>query len=162
MTSACVKYATLIGAREGELSPDERGALADHLAGCERCQARLADAEALAALLPEALLAEANGRDFSTFSDGVLARIPQYRDTVRGAPARGRLVDWVRHHRLAAALGTLAPALAALAIVVYVGRAQSGDDATVQVSAESGTTMVLDTHEGPVVLFADADDDQGS
>ena len=72
----CLRFAPMIGARPGELSEEDARALADHLATCEACQARLADEEALSGLLSEGLLAEANRRDFSTFADEVLARIP--------------------------------------------------------------------------------------
>jgi hypothetical protein len=95
-------------------------------------------------------MAEASRRDFAAFSDEVLARIPEYRSRRRG------FVDWVRHHRLLAAAGGLAPALAALALVVYVGRAQApGEEIALQVSAEGRGAMVLDTSEGPVVLLGD-------
>ncbi|GEJ57606.1 anti-sigma factor family protein [Anaeromyxobacter diazotrophicus] len=160
--TACTRFAPMLGARPGELSEPEAQALAEHLAGCDACQARLADEEALAGMLGDALLAEANRRDFATFSDEVLRRIPEYRARPAAAPARaaraGGLLDWVRHHRLFTAVGTLAPALAALAVVVYVGRSPSpapGDEAALQVSAEGRGTTVLDTTEGPVVLLGD-------
>ena len=165
--SPCLRFAPMIGARPGELSDADASELAEHLATCDACQARLADAGALAGLLSQALLDEANRRDFSTFSDEVLARIPQYarpRPSVRpersraAAESKGGVLDWIRHHRLAAALGTLAPALAALALVVYVGRGQGGpgpDDVLVQVIAETGSATVLDTSDGPVVLLGE-------
>ncbi|HEX7623558.1 MAG TPA: zf-HC2 domain-containing protein, partial [Anaeromyxobacteraceae bacterium] len=135
----CLRFAPMVGARPGELSDGDASELAEHLATCSACQARLADAGALAGLLSQALLDEANRRDFSTFSDEVLARIPAYREAAAGQrgtsprPTEGahgtrRTTDgiwaWIRRHRLAAALGTLAPALAALALVVYVDRGQ--------------------------------------
>ena len=158
----CLRFAPLIGARPGELSDADASELAEHLATCDACQARLADAGALAGLLSQALLDEANRRDFSTFSDEVLARIPAYRHVsadrqgTRPRPAEG-LWAWIRHHRLAAALGTLAPALAALALVVYVGRGQGPgpDDVLVEVTVEGGAATVLDTSDGPVVLFGE-------
>ena len=76
----------------------------------------------------------------------------------------GRILDWIRHHRFATAMGTLAPALAALALVVYVDRGRGGpgpDDVLVQVTAEGGSATVLDTSDGPVVLFGD-DEPAGS
>jgi anti-sigma factor RsiW len=140
----------MLGARPGELSEADARDLAEHLATCDDCQARLADEVALSGMLGDALMAEASRRDFTTFSDGVLARIPEYR-----SPRRG-FADWVRHHRLIAAAGALAPALAALALVVYVGRSQGpGDEAALQVSAEGRAATVLDTSEGPVVLLGD-------
>lgn len=151
----CARFAPMLGARPGELSDADAAALADHLGACEACQARLADAEALSGMLGDALLAEASRRDFSRFSDEVLARIPAYRGAA-GA-ARGGFLDWVRHHRLLSAAGALVPALAALALVVYVGRSAPppGDEVALQVSAEGGGATVLDTSEGPVVLFGD-------
>lgn len=157
--SACTRFAPMLSARAGELSGADAHALAEHLATCDACQARLADEAALAGMLSDALTAEANRRDFATFSDEVLARIPEYRDAPR---RRGGFLDWVRHHRLVAALGGLAPALAALAIVVYVrGSHGPGDEVALQVSAESGVPMVLETADGPVVLLGD-DEPAGS
>jgi len=157
----CLRFAPMIGARPGELPDEDARALAEHLAACSACQARAADAGALEGLLSEALLAEANARDFSTFSDQVLERIPEYREAVgqRGTSPRatGGIWSWIRHHRFAAAMGTLAPALAAVAIVIYVGRGQGPgpDDVLVEVTVEGGGATVLDTSDGPVVLFGE-------
>jgi anti-sigma factor RsiW len=146
----------MLGARPGELGDDETRALADHLAACDACQARLADSEALADLLPDALMAEANRRDFASFSDGVLARIPEYARAARGE--RAGFWGWVRHHRAVATLSALAPALAALALVVYLDRASAPlDAAQYEVVAEGRGATVLDTSDGPVVLLGDAD-----
>ncbi|HYS82957.1 MAG TPA: zf-HC2 domain-containing protein [Anaeromyxobacteraceae bacterium] len=157
----CLRFAPMIGARPGELPDEDARALAEHLAACSACRARAADGDTLAALLSQALLAEANARDFSTFSDEVLARIPAYRDAAagrRGTSARPTdgFWAWIRHHRFATAMGTLVPALAAVAIVIYVGRGEGPgpDDVLVQVTAE-GSATVLDTSDGPVVLFGE-------
>jgi hypothetical protein len=164
--TACLRFAPMIGGHPGELSEEEAGALAEHLGSCEACQARLADEKALSGILSEALLAEANRRDFGTFSDEVLARIPAYREApaLRGgrataffeAPPRGFLspiLSWVRHHRLASAL---APALAAVALILYLGGDSGPEPALVVVSAEGRRgAMVLETSEGPVVLLGD-------
>jgi anti-sigma factor RsiW len=147
--TACARFAPMLGARPGELSEAEARELAEHLAACEECQARLADEEAVSGMLGEALMAEASRRDFASFSDEVLARIPEYR-------SRRGFAEWVRHHRLFAAAGALAPVLAAIAIVVYVDRSPTpGDEIALQVSAEGRGAMVLDTSEGPVVLLGD-------
>jgi len=158
----CLRFAPMIGARPGELPDEDARALADHLASCPACTARAADADALAGLLSQALLAEANGRDFSTFSDEVLAKIPAYREAAGQRGTSNRPTDgiwsWIRHHRFATAMGTLAPVLAALALVVYVDRGRGGpgpDDVLVQVTAEGESATVLDTSDGPVVLFGD-------
>jgi anti-sigma factor RsiW len=150
--NACVRWAPMIGAREGELSDEEARGLAEHLATCDACQARLADDAALSGMLPEALLREANQRDFSRFSDEVLERIPAYRER-RGWLAP--LGAWVRHHRVAAAASVLAPAMAAAALVVYLGVGGTAPEPTVDVSSETGGAMVLETKDGPVVLFGD-------
>ncbi len=39
----CLRYAPMIGAREGELEAAERAGLAAHLDGCAACRARAAD-----------------------------------------------------------------------------------------------------------------------
>ncbi len=162
--NACVHFAPMIGARPGELSEEETRALAEHLATCDACQARLADEEALSGMLPDALMAEANRRDFSTFSDGVLARIPEYarpstsplRGYAQGERTRYRgFLSWVRHHRALAAASAVAPTLAALALIVYFGRGGAAEVASVEVSAEDRGAMVLETSDGPVVLFGD-------
>ncbi|MFL5300761.1 MAG: anti-sigma factor family protein, partial [Anaeromyxobacteraceae bacterium] len=84
----------MIGAREGELGEAEARGLAEHLASCDACQARLADAQVLSGLLSEALMGEANRRDFAAFSDGVMARIP------KTAPVRADRPSSVRPERV--------------------------------------------------------------
>jgi anti-sigma factor RsiW len=155
--TVCLRFAPMIGARPGELIFEEASALAEHLASCDACQGRLADEEALSGMLPEALLAEANRRDFSAFSDGVLARIPALASAAR-PPRSGILapiLGWVGHHRLLAAASALAPTLAALALIVYLGQGNAPEGAPVEVSSEGRSTMVLETSEGPVVLLGD-------
>jgi anti-sigma factor RsiW len=164
--TACLRFAPMIGARPGELTDDDLGALSEHLAACDACQARLADEKALSGMLAEALVAEANRRDFSTFSDEVLARIPAYSGEAAaalhvagGRPARQRvlapLLSWVRHHRLAATISALAPTLAAALLVLYLGQGSSPEPASIIVSAEGRGAMVLETSDGPVVLLGD-------
>ena len=153
--NACVRYAPMIGARPGELSEDDARAFADHLAGCDACQARLADDAALSGLLSDALMAEANRRDFTTFSDEVLERIPAYRERKRGWLAP--IGAWIGHHRLAAAASALAPAMAAVGLFVYLGRDVAPPEPELVVNAENSGAMVLETSEGPVVLLGDSD-----
>jgi anti-sigma factor RsiW len=155
---ACVRYAPMIGARPGELSDEDARGLAEHLTSCDACQARLAEEEALAGMLPDALMAEASRRDFSAFSDEVLARIPAYRE--RPVPAEGWLAAvaaWVRRHRVAAATSVLAPAVAAVALILYLGR-QPAPEPDLDVSTETGGAMVLETSDGPVVLLDESDE----
>ncbi len=161
----CIRFAPMIGARPGDLTDEEAAALAEHLASCEACQARLADEDALSGLLSEALLAEANRRDFSTFSDEVLARIPAYSGEraarAAGAPSRqgvfASVASWARRHRFAAAVSALTPTLAAAGLILYLGRSSPPEPAWVDVSAEAGGAMVLETSEGPVVLLGDGE-----
>ena len=157
--TVCLLFAPMIGARPGDLTGEEASALAEHLASCNACQGRLADEEVLSGMLSEALMAEANRRDFSAFSDEVLARIPTLeRAGARTAPQGGMLrpiLGWVGHHRLLAAASALAPTLAALALIVYLGQGSAPEGAPVEVSSEGRSTMVLETSEGPVVLLGD-------
>ncbi len=163
----CVRYAPMIGAREGELTAEERAALAAHLSACEACQARLADERALEGLLGEALLREASRRDFSPFVDGVMERIEASRpvDSMPTAERQSRLARGERkaaprwRRRWALLLGsTLGPALAALVLIVYL-RAQgpvpqAGD---VEVTSEDHVPMVLQTSDGPLVVLGDGE-----
>ncbi len=156
--TVCLRFAPMIGARPGELTFEEASALAEHLAVCDACQGRLADEEALSGMLPEALLAEANQRDLSAFSDEVLTRIPALGRAVHPAPPGGMLaplLGWVGHHRLLAAASALAPTLAALALIVYLGHDNAPEGAPLEVSSEGRSTMVLETSDGPVVLLGD-------
>jgi anti-sigma factor RsiW len=157
---ACLRFAPMIGARPGDLTGEETAALSDHLATCDACQARLADEEALAGMLSRTLMDEANRRDFSTFSDEVLARIPAYagKPGATGAAPEGALASirsWARRHRLAATVSALAPTLAAAGLIVYLGHASAPEPAWVDVSAEDRGTMILETSDGPVVLLGD-------
>jgi hypothetical protein len=124
-------------------------------------------------MLSEALMGEANRRDFAAFSDGVMARLPiSSRDVLSPSPrlrgeGRGEgpraatgwltpLAAWVRQHRFAAVGSALVPAVAALALVLYVGRDQPPEFA-VDVTSDDRGAMVLETNEGPVVLLGDSD-----
>jgi anti-sigma factor RsiW len=141
----CVRYAPMIGSREGELTAEEARGLAAHLAGCAACQARAADLAATEGLLAEALLARAAERDFAPFVDQVMARV---------APPRRGVLDWIREHRRAAA-AMLAPALAAAAVIVYVSvGTERGQVASLELAAEGEATTVIQTADGPIVLLA--------
>ena len=88
-----------------------------------------------------------------------LAR-PSVRPERSGAESKGEgwlvpLGRWVRHHRVAAAASVLAPAMAAAALVVYLGVGGTAPEPNVDVSSETGGAMVLETKDGPVVLFGD-------
>ena len=144
----CVRFAPLIGSREGELTPGEAKTLAAHLSECRSCRARAADLAATAGLVSGGLLAQANARDFSSFVDEVMARVG------RADPSTSSWWRWLARHRRAAA-ATLIPVLAALAVIVYV-RVDGGRDtiALLELSSEGEATTVLQTADGPVVLLA--------
>lgn len=154
MTPACLRFAPMLGSRPGELSRADEEALHAHLAGCDACQARLADGAALGTALSETLQAEAARVDFAPFVDQVMARIE------KPAGLRG-LFRWLRRHRLVAATSALAPTLAALGLIVYLSRDGSepapmaGD---VEVIAEGRAPVVLSDDDGPVVLLGDPSD----
>lgn len=153
----CARYATMIGARDGELAPEQARAFAAHLDSCEACRARLSDEEALSGLVGQALMAEANRRDFSGFVDGVMARVGR-------KPTRGFAGLWARHRALVVG-GALAPALAALALIVYfergreVGPPQAGE---VDLLSEGHAATVVETTAGPIVLLGEPDEPDGT
>ncbi|WP_242360368.1 zf-HC2 domain-containing protein [Anaeromyxobacter sp. SG17] len=153
----CVRYAPMLGARPGELTEEERRALDLHLQGCAGCRATAAELAALDGLVGESLLARANARDFAPFVDQVMARVGAAPGL---APARGRrgFLGWFRAHPRAA-LASLVPVLAAVALVVYVRLegGQLGQVASLELSTEGEVTMVLQTSDGPVVLLDDGE-----
>jgi anti-sigma factor RsiW len=154
----CARYAPMLTAREGELTAEEERGLHLHLAGCEACQARLADERALDGLVGDALLAEANRVDFSGFVDAVMERVGEGE---RPGALAGLRRFW-RRHRVLALGSAIAPAAAAAALVVYLARSPSPAEgamlAAVDVSSEDGAAMVLQTRQGPVVLLGVSDD----
>lgn len=145
----CVRYAPLVGAREGELTEADARALAAHLEACPRCAALAADVAATEGLVSEALLARAAERDFAPFVDGVMEKV------YGKAPEAGGVLGWLRGHWRALA-ATALPALAAAALFLYVRieGAGAGSVALVELHAE-GVTTVLQTADGPVVLLGD-------
>jgi hypothetical protein len=165
----CTTYAPLLTARAGELSAGEESGLHAHLAGCDACQARLADGRALDGLVAEGLSRAAARRDFSEFATQVMARLPvgawRPDPADRGAPsaeplgALGRLRAWTRHHRLAAVASALVPALAAAAIYLLVGgNGPDTGEPGVDVTSETYEAMVLETSDGPLILLGESSD----
>jgi anti-sigma factor RsiW len=153
MKRECVRYAPMIGSREGELSTQEAEGLRRHLETCETCGAIAADDALTDGLVGEALLARANARDFAPFVDQVMARVG---GADAFAPPRPTgVLSWLRRHRRGA-LAALAPVLAALAVIVYV-RLGSGrsEVAMLEVSSEGEATTILETQDGPVVLLSE-------
>ncbi len=149
----CIRYAPMIGAREGELSAAERDDLLGHLAGCQACQGRLADERALAGMLSEALLREAARRDFSGFADQVMERVERRR--------AGPLRAFLRRHRALAVGGALAPTLAAAALIVYL-QLSGGTAPGIEVVSEQYAPMVIETDDGPLILLGDGDSPEGT
>ncbi len=147
----CVRFAPMIGSRPGELAPEEARALEAHVATCAACRARAADLAATEGLVSEALLAQANARDFTPFVDEVMARIGA------GAPERRGVLGWIGRHRRRALAAALAPALAALAVIVYVRveGSRPQEIALLEVTSEGDATTILQTSDGPIVLLAE-------
>lgn len=146
----CARFAPMIGAREGELPPGVERPLAEHLAACPTCAAYARDVAATDGLVGEGLLARAAERDFAPFVDEVMARVE--RNERRG------LLAWLgRHRRIAAA--TLAPVVAAVALIVYV-RLDGGtreEIALLELYSEGEVATVLNTVDGPIVLLDGSD-----
>ena len=154
----CAHAAPLLGSRPGELEPTEEALLRAHLATCEPCRARQADLEAVAALVEEGLLRAAARRDLAGLADGVMARLPASAWTGgRTAGPLGRLRDLLRRHRLLAATSALVPALAAVALALYISRGGGAGPAelSVQVTSEDLAAVVLETADGPVILVGE-------
>jgi anti-sigma factor RsiW len=154
----CTRFAPMLGARPGELSAAEERALQTHLAGCDACQGRLADAVATEGMVAEALLSEAARVDFAPFVEQVMARVERPRG-LRGA------LRWLRRHKVITALGALAPTLAGLGLIVYLstGRPEVAPQAgEVELVSEGRAPVVLTTDEGPVVLLGDPASPEGS
>ena len=161
--SECLKYLPMLTARDGELSPMERAGLEAHLGACHACRTRLAEERLLSGLVGEAMQAEASRRDFSGFSDAVLGRIDQRPWLARSL---GRLWPWGQPSPVRAWAGIAVPVLAAVALVVYLGlgsifseRYQPGE---VEVSSEGHDMTVIQTDDGPVVIWGDLEQPEGT
>ena len=150
----CARLAPMLGARPGELAEAEQAALAAHLEGCASCRALAAEIAALDGIVAEGLGRAAARRDFAPFSDGVMARIPASAWRPEPTPEvlpRGRVRAFLGRHRILAAL---APALAALALYLYIERPGSAEPG-VEVASETLAPMVLETSDGPVILVGE-------
>ncbi len=157
MIRDCVRYAPMIGSRPGELTDLEAHALSSHLEGCPTCRALAAELEATDGLVAEALMARANARDFAPFVDEVMARVG------RGTPARVSLLGRLRQRWKPLAISAAALlVLAAGSALIYREATFEEPErvAAVQMELQGGST-VLQTTDGPVVLF-EPDDDTGS
>jgi anti-sigma factor RsiW len=151
----------MLTAREGELDARARRELDEHLSGCARCSAEAADIGATEGLVRDALLGAAARRDFAPFVDAVMARVEKKTATtpaVEDEPGRSMwdgVIGWVRRHRFAAATGAIAPAVAGIALIMYVAsdRPPAPQVGEVVVVAEGRVPMVLHTADGPVVLL---------
>jgi hypothetical protein len=155
----CAGAAPLLGSLPGELDPTDEASLRAHLSTCEGCRARQADLEAVGRLVEDGLLLEASREDFSGFADGVMARIPA--SAWAGAPGPvERLRAFLRRHRVLAAASALVPALAALALYLYIDRTPGTGplELGVEVTSEDLAPVVLDTSDGPIILVGEASD----
>ncbi len=148
----CLRYAPMLGAREGELDAAEQAALQEHLAGCAACRARLADLRALEGMVGEALAREAARRDFADFADQVMARVERRR--------AGTLRAFFRRHRALAVGSALAPTLAAAALIVYLGL-RGGGTPGIEIISEQYAPMVIESDDGPLILLGD-DEPEGT
>ncbi len=167
--TACLRYAPMIGSREGELSADDSRELAAHLAECPACSAMAAEVAASEGLLGEGLLAEANARDFGPFVDQVMARVGNVPGTARqpaSAAGRGGARGWtlgfgfLHSHWKIFAAGTVA-VVAALAVFMYVERDVPEPEQIAALEMDlQGAGTILQTADGPVVLLEP--DDSGS
>jgi anti-sigma factor RsiW len=153
----CAGAGPLLGSRPGELDPAEEALLRAHLSTCEACRARHADLVALSGLVADGLLAEAARRDLSGLADGVMARIPASAWKGGAVGPLDRLRAFFRRHRVLATASALAPALAALALYLYIGRTDGGApvELSVQVTSEDLAAVVLETSDGPVILVGE-------
>ncbi len=160
---ACLRFAPMIGSREGELSAEDSRALAAHLAECPTCSAMAADVAATEGLLCEALLAKANARDFAPFVDEVMARVqaPAGLPSTRAAGRLRRGLGLLRGHWKLFTATAVAVLVAAVSVFMYVERDVSEPEeiAALEMDLEGGST-VLQTSDGPVVLLEP--DDSGS
>jgi len=160
----CVRFAPMIGSREGELPEDEARALAAHVGACPRCRAMARDLAATDGLLGDALMARANSRDFAPFVDQVMARVgARSRPMFEAARPRRSVFAFLRGHwRLTAvAAAAVVGVLAAVSTFLYVHRSveQPEELAALEVDLEGGN-IVLQTSDGPVVLI-EPDDETG-
>ena len=151
--NACLRYAPIIGSREGELSAEDSRALAVHLADCPSCGAMAAEVAATEGLLRDALLAKANARDFGPFVDQIMARV-EAPETRRRRPrgwTAGLAVLRARWRWFT--LGTIAVVVAVSAFMyVHHEEAMPEQLAALEIDLEGGST-VLQTADGPVVLL---------
>jgi len=121
MESACKSFQMLLSAyADGEVDAKERAQVELHLGGCAECRTRLEDLKALAHVIPEHLMAQAEAMDFSHFADQVMAKV-----TPEGPGLLERLrIAWseiLEYHRtaLVSSLATAAVTLAVAVPLVY-------------------------------------------
>jgi anti-sigma factor RsiW len=143
---------------DGESTSADRRALELHLSACPACTARVADTRTLREALHPALLAPADGVDFSDFARKVLARVTPAKE-----PLGSRLTVWWNevwtYHRMviltsvttaALALGiggpliwTLARQSARAEVLIHSLQADNPNLTPVVMQADDGATMVM-------------------
>lgn len=115
----CRDIAKLLSAfLDGELAPDDREYVDDHVRGCAQCALRCDLLRAQGQALRERMAEAAAGVDFEAMTRGILARVSHDRP-LRGLPRLRVLGEelWRGHRRSFAAAGGLALA-ASVALVV--------------------------------------------
>jgi anti-sigma factor RsiW len=146
---------------DGELPPDERRQVEQHLANEPKSASQVADFRAGDALMRHALETQADEVDWKGFTDGVMARLTPDRLPwlLRLKVAFSETLTWQR----GPLLGGLAGAAAAVAIVIPVTLRYSTPDgygaARVQVQTVAVDTeakvkpVVMETDDGDAVIW---------
>jgi anti-sigma factor RsiW len=135
MMNECTEIGPMLGAfQDGELEPPEMREVARHLAQCAACEAELAQHEALALRLREAVTVP----ELDGFAEGVMSRIAEL-----SPPIRARLLRRFELAReqitTALSLGALALATAAIIAVIvtpYASRLTEHGTQIAQTTAE--------------------------
>ncbi|HXN83141.1 MAG TPA: anti-sigma factor [Myxococcales bacterium] len=148
MTSRCEETVPLLSPLgDGELAPDDRAWVEEHLAGCESCSARLRFLSAQGAALREHVRARGATRSLDGLAGSVLARIRREKGARRPWDALAVFhADVVRPHR--AGIGALAlAACLALAFVWQDAGPGPSRQARLALNDAAGTSASIDDLE---------------
>jgi anti-sigma factor RsiW len=157
MKRRCEESVPLLGPfLDGELPEGDRAWVAEHVAGCEACAARLALLAAQRDAVREAVVRRAAPADLSGIADAVLARVQEER-----APAPVlRLRVWgtemwrERRGHLSAAAGLAVAASLAVVVLLSPFQGASVKGPLLADARNSGTTVEeidFENHEGAVM-----------
>lgn len=155
MKRRCEESVPLLGPfLDGELPEEDRAWVAEHLAGCDACAARLTLLAAQRDAVREAVVRRAAPADLSRIADAVLARVEQEPAPVLRLRVWGTEMWRERRGRMSAAAG-LAVA-ASLAVVALLSPFQGGSlkGPLLADARNSGTTVEeidFENHEGAVM-----------